>query len=80
MTGTQMKFACFDDWESLPRSADKLFAEGGEESIFNSRLWFENLVETGLKEDQAMLLACVLDGDSVLAVLPLKKPAGSTRS
>nr|VFJ74607.1 MAG: Acetyltransferase (GNAT) domain-containing protein [Candidatus Kentron sp. FW] len=68
-----MEFVCYTDWDQLPESADALFAEGEKNSIFFSRPWFENLVATALEHDQSMLLACVVDGDSVLTILPLMK-------
>ena len=66
-----MEFVCYPDWEQLPESANVLFAKGEKESIFFSRLWFENLVNNALKVDQDVLLACVVEGDCVLAILPL---------
>lgn len=71
-----MEFVCFSDWESLPESANALFVKGEKDSIFFSRLWYENLVDTGLKDDESMLLACVVEGDSLLAILPLMKRNG----
>ena len=66
-----MKFVCYADWQDLPASVDQLFASAEKESIFFSRPWFENLLENGLEENQALLLACVLDGEKVVALLPL---------
>lgn len=66
-----MEFAAFSDWDQLPHSANALFARAAKESVFFSRPWFENLVENALEDGQSMLLACVVDGDSVLAMLPL---------
>ena len=66
-----MQFVCYHDWESLPESADTLFAMGEKESIFYSRLWFESLASHVLMDNQVMSLACVVDGDTVLAILPL---------
>lgn len=66
-----MHFVCYHDWESLPQSADTLFAMVEKESVFYSRLWFENLASHALKDNQVMSLACVVDGDTVLAILPL---------
>ncbi|MGD8934588.1 MAG: GNAT family N-acetyltransferase, partial [Gammaproteobacteria bacterium] len=39
------------------------------------RPWFENLIAHGLKDDEQALFACVVDGNDVLAVLPLLKRA-----
>lgn len=72
-----MKFVCYSDWDQLPDSANALFALSGKDSIFYSRPWFENLA-TSLDEDQTMVLACVVAGNQVLAILPLLKDAGHT--
>ena len=72
-----MLFKCFSEWNLLPKSANKLFSHAEKDSLFFSRLWFENLANTALKPDQHLLLACVvddldeLDNNKVLAVLPL---------
>jgi len=68
-----MKFVCFSDWSQLPESANVLFDKGIKENMFFSRPWFENLVDTALKTEQSMLLACVTEGDTMLAILPLIK-------
>lgn len=66
-----MEFIGYTAWEQLPDSANDLFAEAAAGSIFFSRPWFENLVEHALEPDQSMLLACVVEQDRVLAILPL---------
>ena len=66
-----MKFECYSDWDQLPDSANVLFEQAEQDSIFYSRPWFAN-VATALDDDEAMLLACVVDGNKVLAVLPLR--------
>jgi len=71
-----MKFVCFSDWHELPESANALFAQGEKDSLFYSRPWFDNLTEA-LDDDASVRLACVVDGDSVLAILPLQKSAGN---
>ena len=68
-----MDFVCYADWSQLPEGANALFAKSVKDSIFFSRPWFENLVNTVLEDDQAMLLACVVEGSKVLAILPLMK-------
>jgi hypothetical protein len=68
-----MDFVCYTDWTALPESADALFDKASVESIFFSRPWFENLVNTVLAENQKMLLACVVDNDNVSAILPLRQ-------
>ena len=69
-----MKFVCYTDWNQLPESADALFDDGSRTSIFFSRPWFENLTTTVLSDDQSLLLACVVEAESVLAILPLMTP------
>ncbi|WP_245828359.1 GNAT family N-acetyltransferase [Solemya elarraichensis gill symbiont] len=73
MDKSEMEFVCYADWNQLPESANALFAEGSKESVFFSRPWFENLVNTALENGQSMLLACVVKGEDVLAILPLMK-------
>jgi len=72
-----MKFECYSSWDQLPYSANALFEQGKKDSIFFSRPWFEN-VAAALDDDKVMLLACVVDGIKVLAILPLVKSDGST--
>jgi hypothetical protein len=68
-----VKFVCFASLQELPEGAESLFAEASKYSVFFSRAWFENLVGTVLENDQVVLLACVVDDNNVLAVLPLLK-------
>jgi hypothetical protein len=72
-----MKFVCYTKWDQLPESANALFAQGEKDSIFFSRPWFENLTAVALDDDQSMALACVVDGNNVMAILPLMKCAGN---
>jgi len=72
-----MKFVCYSEWDQLPDSANALFEQGEKSSIFYSRPWFENLV-AALDDDQAMLLACVVSENKVMAILPLIKCDGNT--
>jgi hypothetical protein len=72
-----MEFVCYADWEQVPESANRLFAQAEKQSVFFSRPWFENLLANGLDEGDSMLLACVLDGDEVLALLPLSQREGA---
>ncbi len=71
-----MKFVCYSDWDQLPDSANALFEQGEKESIFFSRPWFENLAKA-LDDDQIMVLACVVAGNKVMAILPLIKSTGN---
>lgn len=76
-----MEFECYYDWKQLPESANELFKIAEKESFFFSRPWFENLVENGLDEGQSCLLACVLDRERVVALLPLmQRDTGHYRS
>jgi len=67
-----MEFVCYTDWDQLPESADALFDDGSRTSIFFSRPWFENLTTTVLLDDESLLLACVVEAETVLAILPLR--------
>jgi hypothetical protein len=71
-----MKFACYSDWNQLPESASALFEQGEKDSIFFSRWWFEN-VAAALDDGEVMMLACVLDENRALAILPLVKSGGN---
>jgi len=71
-----MKFLCYTDWCQLPESANALFEQGEKDSVFLSRQWFENAA-AALDNDQSMVLACVVAGSTVMAVLPLMKNAGN---
>jgi len=71
-----MEFRCYSNWDQLPESANALFVKGEKKSIFFSRQWFKNLVSTSLHDDQLMMLACVVEGDKILAILPLMKSTG----
>jgi len=73
-----MKFVCYSDWNQLPDSADALFEQTGKVSIFSSRPWFESLAATALDDSHTMVLACVVAGDKVMAILPLMKSTGNT--
>ena len=75
-----MRFTCFSEWEQLPASASKLFEKAEQQSFFFSRPWFENLVIASLHEDQSMALACVVDDENVLAILPLMQRPGNNWS
>ena len=73
-----MKFECYTEWEHLPESANALFAQGEKDSLFFSRPWFDNLAAVAMDDDHSMVLACVVDEDRVLAILPLMQCAGKT--
>jgi hypothetical protein len=67
-----MEFVSYTDWAQLPASADALFVRAEKNSLFFSRRWYENLAANALGDDDHLLLACVMDGDSVLAILALR--------
>ena len=71
-----MIFDCYTDWGQLPESANALFAQAEKDNVFFSRLWFESLTATTLDDDQSLVLACVEDGNNVLAILPLMDCGG----
>ena len=71
-----MQFVCYSDWNQLPESADALFMQEEKGSIFFSRQWLECLTASALNVDHTMVLACVVDGDRVMAILPLMACAG----
>jgi len=71
-----MKFVCYSDWDQLPESSHSLFEQRAKDSIFFSRPWFENMA-TALDDDQAMVLACVVAENKVLAILPLVETFGN---
>lgn len=66
-----MNFVTYKQWNQLPESANDLFAENERISLFLSRTWLENLSTHSLKEDQSLLLVCVLEVDHMLAILPM---------
>jgi CelD/BcsL family acetyltransferase involved in cellulose biosynthesis len=71
-----MRFACYPSWDQLPESAQALFAQASHDSMFLSQPWFENLVDHGLDDGWSLRLACVIDGDRMLAMLPLMSRDG----
>jgi len=71
-----MEFVCYTDWGQLPESANALFEQGEKISIFLSRPWFESLTATALDDEHSMVLACVVAGDKVMAMLPLMEHTG----
>lgn len=73
-----MNFVCYTTWQQLPASARALFERGAERSVFFSEPWFVNMVKHGLEDDEVLRIACVVEGEQVLAVLPLKRRAGES--
>ena len=72
-----MQFVCYTGWDQLPKSANALFAQGANENVFFSRPWFECLSATALDAEHTLVLACVVSGDKVMAVLPLQESSGN---
>ena len=72
-----MKFECYTEWDQLRESANELFAQAEKDSLFLSLPWFENLTAIALEDEQSIVLACVVDGKKVMAILPLLKSAGN---
>lgn len=71
-----MEFVCYAELSQLPEHANQLFEEAARDSVFFSRPWFENLLNTVMDKDQSLLLACVIEGERVLAILPLMTQDG----
>ena len=72
-----MKFVCYSNWDQLPESANALFEQSEKDSIFFSRPWFECMTVTALEDKHTLVLACVVDGDNVMAILPLMESTGN---
>ena len=72
-----MKLVCCIDWGQLPEGANALFEQAEKNSIFFSRPWFECMTANALDDNHTLVLACVVSGDQVLAILPLMESAGS---
>jgi ribosomal protein S18 acetylase RimI-like enzyme len=72
-----MRFVCYTSWEQLPESANALFEQGAKDSIFFSRSWFECLSATAMGADHSIVLACVVSGNKVMAILPLMESTGN---
>jgi hypothetical protein len=66
-----MKFVVYSQWKQLPENANRLFAQGEQDSLFLSRTWLESLTEHALAENQSIMLACVVDDETFQAILPM---------
>lgn len=66
-----MKFECYSHWNQLPAGIDTLFNYCSNKSMFFTLEWFETLYATTFETGESLLLLCVEDEDSVLALLPL---------
>lgn len=72
-----MQFACYSEWSQLPAGVDSLFEQAANQSVFSSRPWYEALTDTEVMAGTVIVLACVLDEDRVMAVLPLSRSIGN---
>ncbi|MDW3095484.1 MAG: GNAT family N-acetyltransferase [Gammaproteobacteria bacterium] len=66
-----MEFVVYSQWSQLPDSASLLFAECEKDSLFFSRIWLENLTAHALADHQSIRLICVVEGETILAILPM---------
>jgi len=73
-----MKFECYTNWDQLPESANTLFDHSEKDSLFFSRMWLENLACAVLEDDESLVLACVVSGNKVMALLPLIRSSTNT--
>ncbi|MFN2348108.1 MAG: GNAT family N-acetyltransferase [Thioalkalivibrio sp.] len=71
-----MEFIAYTEWDQLPDNAASLFAQAANDSLFFSRMWFENLRRNAPPDRQRILLACVVKDGKVLALLPLEMRGG----
>lgn len=67
-----MEFKCFSQWNQLPDSAERLFYSASKDSMFFTEAWLQTMSSSALDDKQSLLLACVIEGGSVVAILPLK--------
>ncbi len=67
-----MKFKCYQHWSQLPQQVDLLFKYGEQTSMFTTREWFETLYNNAFDNNKTLLLACVVETDHVLVLLPLQ--------
>lgn len=73
-----MEFVCYTEFSELPESAVALFEIAEKNNLFFSRAWFENLIANAGDEIRDIQLACVLDKDKLMAMLPLMNCSGKT--
>lgn len=76
-----MKFVSYSHWEQLPASANQLFLEAEQQSMFLSRQWFETITQHSIDNNQHLILFGVVHMDRLLAILPMiTSPQGSLHS
>jgi len=73
-----MKFHCYTDWQQLPENAAALFEQAAEESVFASRQWLEAVSADICTDEETLILAGVVAGSRLLALLPLVRGGGNT--
>lgn len=73
-----MQFVCFDSWHQLPASSHSLFEKAAQKSLFFSYPWISHLLSQGLDPEQSLLIACVLDHERAVAILPLVQTGPQT--
>lgn len=66
-----MKFKLFNDWSDLDKYEESLFIEAEKQSVFFSKEWLESLTPQLVKQEQQLLLACVIDQHCIVALLPI---------
>lgn len=63
----------YDRWDALPKQSNGLFDHASSQSVFLSRVWFENLSQTSLQPNQKLQVFSVESsshGDAPLLFLP----------
>jgi hypothetical protein len=66
-----MEFACFRRFDELPPQADSTFASTENNGLFATRAWYEMLLQHAGIDERTVRLACVIEHDRLLALLPL---------
>lgn len=66
-----MNFILYRDWFQLSKNSKELFSLAEKENVFLSCEWFKAMTPHLVNNEQKLLLACVVEGDSVLAILPI---------
>jgi len=73
-----MEFHCYTDWNQLPEDAEELFKESAKDAVFASRQWLETVSAEMCSDGETMVLAGVVAGSRLLALLPLVRGGGHT--
>jgi hypothetical protein len=75
-----VEFASFEGLDDLPGDADALFRRAEQGNLFLSRPWFDTLIAAAVPDDQSLAFACTVDGEKVVAMLPLMRRGGDVWS